>query len=104
MNMDNMDILRTCFACRKDDSCPRANWGGFGKMENNEEEKCKVPLCTLFYLILYFILQRRYAVKSIPRSVAKSEKNFFFTHACKTLICEPFKNNKNGSFPHSCVK
>ena len=33
-----------------------------------------------------------------------TQKNFFFTHACKTLVCAPFTGSKNGLFPHQCAK
>ena len=30
--------------------------------------------------------------------------SFFFTHACKTLVCAPFTDSKNGLFSHQCAK
>ena len=29
---------------------------------------------------------------------------FFFTHACKTLVCAPFTDSENGLFSHQCAK
>ena len=29
---------------------------------------------------------------------------YFFTHACKTLVCAPFTNSENSLFSHQCAK
>ena len=40
----------------------------------------------------------------IGHIMTTSRNLFFFTHACKTLVCAPFTDSENGLFPHQCTK
>ena len=60
--------------------------------------------CRFFILLFYKFKYRWGSTKYYRTGLRFNEIYFFFTHACKTLVCAPFTDSENGLFSHQCAK